>query len=141
MKALIVYDSSFGNTEKVARAIGDTVVGQVARVGEVNPTDLKGFDLLIVGSPTHGGFQTKGIDGLLKALPALSGLKVAVFDTRARRTIFGYAAPKISQRLEKAGGKLVVPPEGFFVTGKQGPLEDGELDRAAEWVRHMQSAK
>jgi flavodoxin I len=135
MKALIVYDSGFGNTEKVARIIGEAIGGQVLRVGEVNPADLKGFDLLIVGSPTHGGFQTKGIDGLLKALPALGGLKVAVFDTRTRKTIFGYAAPKISQRLEKAGGKLVAPPEGFFVIGKQCPLEDGELERAAAWAK------
>jgi flavodoxin I len=137
MKALIVYDSGFGNTEKVAHVIGEAISGQVFRVGEVNPADLKGFDLLIVGSPTHGGFQTKGIDGLLKALPALGGLKVAVFDTRARKTIFGYAAPKIAQRLEKAGGKLVAPPEGFFVTGKQGPLEGGELERAADWARAL----
>jgi len=51
MKALIVYDSTHGNTEKIAQAIGEAIEGEVLRVGEVHPADLQGFDLLIVGSP------------------------------------------------------------------------------------------
>ena len=135
MKALVVYDSTHGNTEKIAQAIGEAVGGQVRRVGEVNPADLKGFDLLIVGSPTHGGFPTPGIDGLLQALPALQGVNVAAFDTRTKRTIFGYAAPRIARRLERNGGKLLAPAEGFFVLGMEGPLKDGELERAAGWAK------
>jgi flavodoxin I len=107
----------------------------VLRAGEVNPADLKGVDLLIVGSPTHGGFPMPEIDGLLKTLPALEDASVAVFDTRTKRTIFGYAAPRIARRLEKNGGNLLAPPEGFFVLGIQGPLKDGELERAAGWAK------
>jgi flavodoxin len=135
MKALIVYDSTHGNTEKIAQAIGGAIEGEVLRVGEVHPADLKGFDLLIVGSPTHGGFPTPGIDNLLKALPALEGVNVAAFDTRTKRTIFGYAAPRIARRLEKSGGKLRTPPEGFLVMGMEGPLAPGELARAAGWAK------
>jgi len=56
MKVLIVYDSVYGNTEKVAKAIGDAITGEVKvlRVGELNSSELKTFDLLIVGSPTQG---------------------------------------------------------------------------------------
>jgi flavodoxin I len=132
-KALVVYDSTHGNTEKIARAIGEAIGGQALRVGEVNPADLKGLDLLIVGSPTHGGFPTPGIDGLLETLPPLEGGNVAAFDTRTKRTIFGYAAPRIARSLERRGGKLRTPPEGFFVLGMQGSLKNGELERAAGW--------
>jgi flavodoxin I len=135
VRALVVYDSRYGHTEKIAQAIGEAIDGRVLRAGDVKLADLVGFDLLVVGSPTHGGFPTPGIDGLLKALPALEGLNVAAFDTRTKRTIFGYAAPRIARRLEKSGGKLLTLPEGFFVLGMQGPLLEGELERAANWAK------
>jgi flavodoxin len=139
VKALVVYDSKYGHTEKIAHAISEAIGGRMLRVAEMSPADLMGFDLLIVGSPTHGGFPSPAIDGLLKALPALAGRDVAAFDTRTKRTIFGYAAPRIARRLEKSGGKLVAPPEGFFVAGKEGPLVDGELERAAGWAKGIVS--
>ena len=103
----------------------------------MTPAVLNGFDLVIAGSPTHGGFPTPGIDGLLKALPALAGVRVAAFDTRTKRTVFGYAAPRIAKRLEKSGGKLVALPEGFWVLGMKAPLKEGELELAAGWAREM----
>jgi flavodoxin I len=137
MKALVVYDSVHGNTEKIAQTIGEAIGGQVLRVGGVNPADLKGFDALILGSPTHGGWYTPEIQALLKASPALEGVNVAVFDTRTKKSIFGYAAPRIAKSLEKNGGKVIVPPEGFIVLGTQGPLMDGELERAAVWAKQI----
>lgn len=133
MRALVVYDSTYGNTEQIANAIGAPVL----RVGEVDPADLEGADLLIVGSPTHGGFPTEGVHGLLTASLALEEVSVAAFDTRTRRTIFGYAGPKIARSLEENGGTLLAPPEGFFVRGKRGPLKDGERERAAEWTKRL----
>jgi flavodoxin len=137
MKALLIYDSTHGNTEKVAQAIGEAASVQVLRVSEVNPTDLKGLDLLIIGSPTHGGFPTEGIYRLLKAPLALHNVKVAVFDTRTRTTIFGYAAPKIAKSFEKNGANLLAPPEGFFVLGTKGPLVAGEIERAVGWAKDI----
>ena len=60
IKTLIVYDSVYGNTEKIAKAIGDAIIDEVKvlRVGEVNISELKTFNLLIVGSPTQGGRPT-----------------------------------------------------------------------------------
>jgi flavodoxin I len=142
MEALVVYDSIHGNTERIAQAIAAAIGGRVLRVGEVNPADLRGFDLLIVGSPTHGGWFTPEIKGLLEALPALEGVNVAAFDTRTvsiwnRILRFGYAAPRIAQSLERSGGHLLAPPEGFVVLGIRGPLKDGELERAAGWAKGL----
>ena len=142
MKALVVYDSVHGNTEQIAQAIGQAIGGQVLRVGEVNPADLNGFDLLIVGSPTHGGWFTPEIKDLLEASPALEGVNVAAFDTRTatiwnRILPFGYAAPRIARTLEGNGGDLLAPPEGFVVLGIEGPLKDGELARAAGWAKGL----
>ncbi len=137
MKALIVYDTKFGHTEEIARAIGEAIGGRVLPVEEVDPADLQEYDLVMLGSPTHGGFPTEGINNLSNDAAALAGLKTAAFDTRTKATIFGYAAPKIGRNLEKSGTHLVAPPEGFFVLGKKGPLKDGEIERAAAWVEEM----
>jgi flavodoxin len=140
MRVLIVYDSTYGHTERIAQAIGEAIDGEVRHVSAVSPADLEGFDLLIIGSPTHGGFPTEGIHELVKGAPAVDGVAVAAFDTRTKRTIFGYAAPKIARSMEGSGGILVTPPEGFLVEGKKGPLKDGELERAADWATQVGAA-
>jgi flavodoxin len=145
MKTLVVYDSVYGNTEIIARAIGDAIPGevQVLRVDQVNAGDLETVDLLIIGSPTHGGWFTEAIKGWLDQVPAaaLQGIRVAAFDTRTPPTrlsrIFGCAAPRIADRLEKKGGTLLSPPAGFFVQGIKGPLKEGELERAAGWAQEI----
>ena len=149
MKTLIVYDSVHGNTEKIAKAIGDAITGEVEvlRVGEVNSSELKTFDLLIVGAPTHGGRPTQPTRDWLDKVPALAfeGINVAAFDTRIPSKwvrIFGYAAPRIAGKLKKKGGTLIGRPEGFFVEGTEGPLTEGELERAAGWAKEIvKSAK
>ncbi len=144
MRTLVVYDSIYGNTEKIAKAIGGAVTGEarVARAGELNPAQLGLVDLLVVGSPTQGGRPTQPVQDFLAGIPAtaIKGVRVAAFDTRyAGRfvRVFGYAADKIASSLETKGGTLVSPPEGFFVTGKKGPIKDGELERAVSWAREM----
>ena len=86
MKTLIVYDSVYGNTEQIARAIGGAINDdvRVLRAGAVNPAELKKIDLFIVGSPTQGGRPTPAIQELLNKVPkdSLKGVKVAAFDTR-----------------------------------------------------------
>jgi flavodoxin I len=142
MKTLVVYDSTHGHTEKIARAIGEAVGGEVIRVGEVDPADFKGFDLVIVGSSTEAGHPTPEIQSLLDALPALEGLNVTAFDTRTvkwYRLSGGSAAESIARSLEKIGGNLLVPPEGFVLAGTEGPLKDGEIERAATWAKWVVS--
>jgi flavodoxin I len=142
MKALIVYDSVYGSTEKIARSIGDAIACNVKvfRVTEINPSELGAIDFLIVGSPTQGGRPTPAIQIFLDKIaePAIKDIKVAAFDTRISMkfaAIFGYAAERIARSLKVRGGILVVPPEGFFVMGREGVLKEGELERAAAWAK------
>ena len=144
MKTLVVYDSVHGNTEKIARAIGDAITGEVKvlRVGEVSSSELETFDLLIVGSPTHGGRPTQAIRDFIKKAPmsAIEGTNVAAFDTRLSTRlarIFGYAAGRIASSLKRKGGALIASPEGFFVEGTEGPLKEGEVERAAGWAKEI----
>jgi flavodoxin len=148
MKALIVYDSVYGNTEKIARAIAEAITPsgevKVLRAGEANPSELESIDLLIVGSPTHGGRPTPAVQNLLNKVPKLQGIKVAAFDTRIPTKlvrVFGYAAGRIANNLKKKGSTLIASPEGFFVTGGQGPLKEGELERAAAWAKGILESK
>jgi flavodoxin len=150
MKALIVYDSVYGNTEKIARAIAEAITPsaevKVLRVSEANPSELASTELLIVGSPTHGGRPTPAIQDLLNKIPKLSpqGINVAAFDTRIQAKlvrVFGYAAGRIADNLKKRGGTLIASPEGFFVTGSKGPLKEGELERAVGWAKGMLESK
>jgi flavodoxin len=153
MKIFVVYDSVFGNTEKIARAIGGAFPAAqttVARVGDAGAPPA-GTDLMIVGSPTRGFRPTPAIQNYLRALPSLRGVKVAAFDTRIAVeevhnmilsffvSIFGYAAKPIADGLVKKGGELVLPAEGFFVQGSEGPLKEGELERAAKWASALQA--
>jgi hypothetical protein len=65
---------------------------------------------------------------------------VAVFDTRLRARwvkVFGYAADRIAEKVKLLGADLIAEPEGFIVKGKKGPLAEGELERAAAWVRGL----
>ena len=71
---------------------------------------------------------------------ALEGVKVAGFDTRMTNkliTIFGTAAPKIAKALKEKGGTLVGEPLGIYVKGGEGPLKDGEVERAAAWAKGL----
>lgn len=152
MKTLIVYDSMFGNTEKVAKSMGNAITADVAVLpaDKASSSDVKSIDLLIVGSPTQAFKPTKPVQTFLRNISedVLAGMNVAAFDTRMAPSdmgrvvgfivkIGGYAAPRIARALEKKGGTLVVPPEGFFVTGKEGPLRKGELDRASNWAKEI----
>ncbi len=147
MKAWIVYDTLWGNTERIARSVGEAVGGgvRVSRVGEVDPSEAETVDLLIVGSPTQGGAPTQAIQGFLNAIPpgALGRVRVAAFDTRIPMKfakIFGYAAEKISASLVRKGGSEATAPAGFFVGGRKGPLSAGELERAAGWGRECRAS-
>ena len=150
MKVLIIYDSVFGNTEQVAQAIGNALGSQedveILRVSNVKPEKLTGLELLIVGSPTHGGRPTPVIQNFLNRVsePAVRSINVAAFDTRLSTRlvgIFGYAAGRIADSLKRKGGTLIASPEGFFVKGKEGPLKEGELERAASWAKVIVESK
>jgi flavodoxin len=159
MNILIIYDSMYGNTEQIAKAISESLGTQgnvtLARAGDVKPEQFTGLDLLIVGSPTQRFNATLPISNLLAGMPqkGLQGVKVAAFDTRLTPRqigetpilaffvrLFGqkaYAARHIADHLKKKGGELITPPQGYYVEGMEGPLVPGELERAAEWAKRI----
>lgn len=159
MKINIIFDSYFGCTEKIAQKMGEELglsnEIRVLRVNEVNPKSLTGMDYLIIGSPTRAFKPTPAISSFIKRIPKtnLLGVRFAAFDTRfsenavtssflkSMMKLFGYAAKKSSKMLKKKGGIEVMPPKGFIVKDTEGPLRDGELDRAKTWANQILSSR
>lgn len=146
MSILVVYDSVYGNTERIAGVIGGAFPGevQVLRVSEADPNELASADLLIIGSPTHGALPTEAVQALVDRIgpPSCEGARAATFDTRLTWRFLerwgGFAAPKIAVLLMEKGWTIAGEPGGFFVKGlKKGPLKKGEVERAAAWAREL----
>ncbi|HDP69162.1 MAG TPA: nitric oxide synthase [Candidatus Marinimicrobia bacterium] len=157
MQVSIIYDSVFGNTERIARAIGSAFAPQdvqIIKITAADPAQVSAADLLIVGSPTRGFKATPAINTFLAKIPAqgLKGIKTAAFDTRIAENdisnkllrflmkTFGYAAHPIATRLQKKGGTQVSAPEGFYVEDSRGPLKNREPERATEWAKSILSS-
>jgi hypothetical protein len=156
VKALVVYESLWGNTAAVARAVAEGI-GPDARclsTAEATAHELDGADLIVAGAPVLGfslptekmrdgirqnpgkapaapDLSHRSLRSWLEALPAGHG-RGAAFDTQVKGP-FGKAAPKIADMLGKAGYEPLADPAGFIVTGRYGPLKDGELERARAW--------
>ena len=143
MNALVVYDSQYGNTERIAQAIAgalaERATARLVPLAQAPALPSAGVDLLILGSPTQNRGSAPAMRAFLASLPrqALKDLSVASFDTRLNKSKWftGAAAQSIAEALGKLGGSLLVPPESFLVTGKTGPLVAGETERAASWAR------
>jgi flavodoxin I len=151
MKALIVYDSVFGNTQKLAEAMAAALDSSAVRMSEVPVQKLKETELLLVGSPTRAFRPTPAIIEWLKNLPgdALKGIRAAAFDSRVSpdnvnscalkfmMKKLGYAGLDIEKELKKKGADIAAPPQGFFVKESEGPLAEGEEARAAAWAKSL----
>jgi len=137
LNVLVIFDSKYGNTEIIARAVGEAIDVDVLQVCQASPADLEGNGLVIIGSPSHGGSYKQEIKELIEEPPDLKGVNTAAFDTRTKRSFFKYAAPRLARRLQAKGAKLVVEPEGFIVLGMKDPHKEGEIERAASWARKI----
>ena len=148
MKALVVYDTSYGNTSRVAEAIAKGLGGNATaiEVESLRPEHLADVGLLVVGSPTQGGRPTASIREWIQTLPDQT-LRAAAFDTRLsggwlQRTaldLVGYAATHIEGALRKKGCIIIDDAQGFVVSAGEGPLAAGELERAAAWGATLQA--
>jgi flavodoxin len=149
---LVIYDSYFGNTQEIAEAIGDVLEKAVVKkVSEVSHEDLEGLKILLIGSPTRAFQPSPDINSFLKGLGvgSLHGVKAAAFDTRIpidqtdsgflrlMIKLFGYADKKIAKALQKAGAELALENAGFGVTDSEGPLIEGEIERAQNWAKQI----
>jgi hypothetical protein len=166
MRALVVYESTFGNTESIAQAIAaglaEHLHSDVVEVGAVSDQAVDDYDLLVAGAPTQGFSLSRagsrenaakqagkgpaprtGLREWLDSLPpARRGALAATFDTRFQkpRWLTGSAARAAAKRLDGRGYRLVVAPESFFVGHTEGPLQEGELERARAWGARLGAA-
>jgi hypothetical protein len=138
MKALVAYDSLFGNTELIARAVaaglGRDGEVEVARLSAVKLAESR-WQLVVIGAPTQRRAVGRPTGRLLRQLDDLAGVAVAAFDTRYRmpRLLSGAASVIIVNQLRAGGAVLLTEPASFFVRGREGPLEAGEVERAQAW--------
>jgi hypothetical protein len=163
-KALVVYETLFGNTRKVAEAIGAGLEHEfdvtVVDVLDAQPAPGE-VGLLVVGGPIHAFSMSRsetredakrqaaklgvpirphalGIREWLEALePSAIRVPAAAFDTAVKVGWFtvGSAARAEQSTLEVKGYEVVSRPEHFYVEDLDGPLAVGELERAREWGR------
>lgn len=163
MRIAVIYESIYGNTGAIAGAIADGLRahGEVTLepVDDGLSTDV---DLLVVGAPTHAhGLPTRmtrraietaaeeaeakgqplesgptpAMRSFLDNLHKVGGTTAACFDTRFDKSpmLTGSAAKTIAKRLRRLDYELVAPPESFFVSESEGPLVEGEMERARAW--------
>jgi hypothetical protein len=163
MKALVVYESMFGNTREIATAVADglhlSADVELVEVGHAPATPGDEIDLIVVGGPTHAFSMsrantradavrqgadptnpTSGIRDWLSGLPTgTHHERLATFDTRVAkmRHLPGSAAKSAAKVARRHGYQEAAPAESFYVQDSDGPLLDGELDRAEAWGREL----
>lgn len=167
MKVAIVFESMFGNTEKVATAVAEGLVAAGAHVALVEvghdvPEDLAGCDLLVLAAPTHAlslsrprtraEAVAKGADeaqaatgirewlsGLPKNLWSVSTRpQVAVFDSRVEKARhWPGSAARTIARIMTNEGFSVVDRTSFYVEDMTGPVVAGDQERARLWGHHL----
>jgi flavodoxin len=132
-KALVVYYSKFGNTEKIAKAVAAGLQSggmdaDTAKVDTVNLDELSEIDLLCVGTPVHAWNVSKPAKEFLerlKGLEGLSGKKAFAFDTKFKSRLAGSAGGKVEKKLKEMGFVVAKPASSAIVLGQEGPLEEG----------------
>jgi hypothetical protein len=162
MKALVVYESMFGNTETIARAVADglapTMQVELRAVSHAAPGVPHDVDLIVLGAPTHAftlsrpstrmealrqgateGEEAVGMREWLAAAKPHGSIVAATFDTRAAkvRHLPGSAARKVARILGQRGFGRIVARESFYVTDVSGPLLSGETARARLWAASL----
>lgn len=165
MRALVVYESMFGNTrtiaEEVARGLAAHLTVDLLQVGTAPPELPDDVTLLVVGGPTHAFGMTRaatresarqqadgplvspgtGIREWLSALRVTRPVAAAAFDTKVRVAYMpGSAAKGAHKALRRHGLRVAAPPMSFYVTGTKGPLEATEASRAREWGESLAAA-
>ena len=168
MKAVVVYESMYGNTHQVADAIGRGLAASgevvVVAVAQAAPALVADVDLLVVGGPTHAHGMSRpstrkaavdqAKDNPIEPAAAGAGVREwletvapvetssAAFDTRAGVApafLTGRASKGIAKQLHQHGFRQVAEPESFLVD-KDNHLEPGEEQRAEEWGARLAAA-
>jgi flavorubredoxin len=130
-RVVIIYDTKFGNTEKVAMALAEGMKKQrvnvdCLKIDEVDTSKLGDYDLLAIGGPTHTFGLSKPMKDFLQKLENVnvSGKKAFAFDTKFKSRLAGSAGKRIEKKLKKLGMSIVKSHISAIVKGGEGPLED-----------------
>ena len=130
--AIVIYDTTFGNTEKVAKALAQGMKTQGVEVDSIHidKADVNkpsNYDLLVVGGPTHMRGISKPMKAFLEKLAStdIKAKKAFAFDTKVKAWWAGSAAKGIEKKLKKLKMSIVKPHQSAIVTGREGPLADG----------------
>jgi hypothetical protein len=165
IRALVAYESMFGNTERVAHGVAaglglEDVETTVLDVSGSSSVDVRDVDLLVVGAPTHafslsrpstrkdavsqGGREAAEPTGMREWISHLPSQGwhaplAAAFDTRVTKVRYlpASASRRAAHLLGQHGCRMAVPPAGFLVRDVPGPLESREVDRAIAWGRQV----
>ncbi len=132
MKAIVVFDSKFGNTAKVAKSLAlglhdGGAEAECRRFDQAPPDFLRTFDVVAIGGPTQNRKVSAALNGWLQTLSRsdMAGKRGFAFDTRYRSRFAGSAAKVIQAQMENLGMGVVLPFESAIVLGSEGPLEPG----------------
>jgi len=132
MKSLVIYDSLYGNTEKVARALASGMREQgievdCDRANTVDIGTLEAYDMLVIGGPTHARGLSQKMKTFMKLLNEfdVKNKQAFAFDTKSESRLAGSAGKRIEQQMKKNGMKVVKPYVSAIVLGKEGPLKEG----------------
>jgi flavorubredoxin len=132
-KAIVIYDTQFGNTEKIAKALASGIKEQgvqvnCVKVDVVDVDKLAEYDLLAIGGPTTAFGVSKPMKDLLEKLGGveLRGKKGFAFETKVHFIFTGSAAKAIEGKMKGLGVSVVRPYSSAIVKGREGPLEEGE---------------
>ncbi|UCH37176.1 MAG: flavodoxin domain-containing protein [Candidatus Bathyarchaeota archaeon] len=135
-KALVIYHSQFGNTEKIAQTIALKMKEQgidvdCIKVEETQLDKLTEYDFLAIGGPTHGFGMSKPMKEFFEKLNSvnLQNMNAFAFDTKNRSRFWGSAAKGIEKRLKKRGLNIIKSASSAIVKGLKGPLQEGMIEK------------
>ena len=147
VKVIVVYESKYGNTKRVAETIMEgirEVQGAETVLNELKEVDLNKiaeYDVILIGSPNHYGGPTKSVSEFIDKLGKLNldGRHFAVFDTYLGKGFFEKAAKKMEKRInEKVPGlKRIGPMLSIAVQGSKGPIVEGELPKSKDFGKKI----
>ena len=152
MKGIVVYDTSYGNTKKIAETIAETlresgIEVDLFYVKDVKKLSAKDYDFFVLGSPTKFGTMSFTIKFFLGKVKSEEWMNkpFAAFDTenpenieRARIENKEWsAAEKIAQKLREKKMNQLLPVLKALVLDQKGPLVEGEVDRTKDYAREL----
>ena len=154
MKGIVIYDTSYGNTKKIGETIAETLKGSgmeidLFYVKDVKKLDGRDYNFLVLGSPTKFGTMSFTVKRFLDKVKSEEWMNkpFAAFDTENPENVEQShvknkewsAAEKIAEKLKERKMNQLLPVLKALVIGQKGPLVDGEINRAMDYARELET--